>query len=298
MIARLARPARDFAAIPRGLRAGFSLVELLVVIAIVGTLSALVLSAVQRVRESSRNSRCLSNIRQAALGVVAYESARRLFPVGCDFVPAEPALPGGTEHAWSSFVLPFIEEVGLAGRIDYRKLWNAPGGNDAAANESIGLYRCPSGVVSATGKADYAGIAGAVIPLDSGSFAGAAGLHSGMLAAADGEHRAVKAAAVTDGLSHTLLIGEAVDRGSATVAGGPADANGRWARINCFAQSEPFVNGAGSELSSHHGGGCQVAYADGRAVFLSDTLDPAVLAAICTRAGGEALSSGAAGGPP
>jgi hypothetical protein len=94
-----------------------------------------------------------------------------------------------------------------------------------------------------------------------------------MLFADDGEHRAATAADATDGLSRTLLVAEAIDRGDATAPDRDPDATGRWARINCFAQSAAFVNALGSDISSHHTGGAQAACGDGRVMFLG-TLHP------------------------
>jgi prepilin-type N-terminal cleavage/methylation domain-containing protein len=61
-------------------RRGFTLVELLVVIAIIGILVALLLPAVQSAREAARRSQCLANIKNVALAVLNYESARRSLP--------------------------------------------------------------------------------------------------------------------------------------------------------------------------------------------------------------------------
>lgn len=267
---------------------GFTLVELLAVMAIIGTLIGMLLPAVQRTREVSRTTQCANSIRQSALGVCGYESARRRFPAGCDLQPRGTSLPNGTEHAWSSFILPYIEQAGISARIDYTKPWNAPGGNDLAGRQAVATYICPSGIVASVGKADYAGISGSWIVSAGVPFLGAAGLHNGMLFGDDGEHRPAAAADATDGLSRTLLMAEAVDRGSVAVPDNDPDATGRWARINCFAQGAAFVNALGSDISSHHMGGAQAACGDGRVTFLSDSMDPAVLSALCTRNGGEA----------
>ena len=51
-------------------------------IAIIGMLMGLLVPAVQRTRELSRTTQCAATIRQTALGICAYESARRRFPAG------------------------------------------------------------------------------------------------------------------------------------------------------------------------------------------------------------------------
>jgi len=114
---RLAGPA-FMAGRPRA----FSLVEVLVVIGMLGALVGMLLPAIQSTRESARRARCMEHLRQVALGVCLHESARRAFPAGCDMVPRGPALPEGTQHAWSSLILPYIDERGLAARIDYAKM--------------------------------------------------------------------------------------------------------------------------------------------------------------------------------
>ncbi|MFM7206739.1 MAG: DUF1559 domain-containing protein [Planctomycetaceae bacterium] len=46
-----------------------------------------------------------------------------------------------------------------------------------------------------------------------------------------------------------------------------------------------------ARIASHHPGGALAACGDGRVTFLDDSMDPAVLAALCTRHGGEADGS-------
>jgi len=270
---------------------GFSLVELLAVIAIIGVLLGFLLPAVQQVRESSRRSLCASNLKQTLEGTLAYDQARRSFPPGCDLVSRGPTMPEGTQHAWSTFILPFIEEGSLSARIDLQKLWDAPGGNDVASDTPVRVYVCPSGIVPTVGKADYGGISGAWIMMDGVPFYGPAGLSNGMLFAVDENSKPVRTVDVIDGMSKTALAAEAADRGTFEDATNDSDMAGRWAWVNCFAQAVGFVNSRGSDIRSNHPKGAQVGFADGHVVFFDDSADPTVLSAICTRNGGVAEAS-------
>lgn len=60
-------------------RRGFTLVELLVVIAIIGMMVALLLPALQRVRQSARMIKCQNNLRQIGVGFAAYRSEQNGF---------------------------------------------------------------------------------------------------------------------------------------------------------------------------------------------------------------------------
>jgi hypothetical protein len=277
-------------------RAAFTLVELLVVIGVIGVLVGLLLPAVQRARESGRRTACLNNLRGMTLGVGAYESSRRHFPTGNDAVPVLPGLPIGTQHAWSSLILPYIEQGALASRIDFRKFWNAAGGNDTASDAFLGIYICPSGMVSYVGKQDYGGVTGTYIVPSDRTQPVDDPFHNGTLVFRDADHQqSVTPASVTDGLSQTLLIGESVDRGQAPAIDVNAELNSRWALgTNCFAQNARFINVYENEnLRSRHDSGSHASFADGRAAFLNENMDPDVLAAICTRNGGETKSSAA-----
>ena len=75
---------------PRRHTRGFTLIELLTVIAIVGILVALLIPVVNRVRESAKNSRCVSNLRQFGVVIQAYAADNRGYLPPTGFVGISP----------------------------------------------------------------------------------------------------------------------------------------------------------------------------------------------------------------
>lgn len=110
-------------------RRAFTLVELLVVIAIIGILIALLLPAVQKVREAANRAKCLNNIRQMALGTHNCHDAQGSFPPYTPINISTYSFFGkqGNNGSALFFLLPFIEQ---------QQLFNASG-YPASANTSL-----------------------------------------------------------------------------------------------------------------------------------------------------------------
>lgn len=256
-------------------RRGFTLLELLVVIGILGVLMALLFPAVQSVREAARSAQCTNNLKNIGIALANYHSVRRCFPAGSEAL-------AGTQQAWSSRLLPFVEYDLLASQINYSLAWNAPGANQAAANQDLSIYICPSSVVPYAGKQDYGGIQGtSLLPLTVG-LGPTQAFGCGILIVTSAQQSGgISAAKITDGLSATLCVGESSDRQDGVA--------GQWAcGRNCFAQNDRWVNMDDLDsLHSNHPGGAHGLFADGHVVMVTDEVDPSVLGAQCTRNGGE-----------
>ncbi len=254
-------------------RIAFTLIELLVVIAIVGILLALLLPAVQAVRESSRRMQCQNNLHQIGIGLQNYHAAFNKFPPGG--IEVRPETPGGKQLAWSAFVLPFMEQNAVFGQINFNYAFDHPI-NAEVAKTPIEAFLCPSTprdtpLIQERGATDYGGIYGERI-LSTNYPPRGVMIHD----------IAIRFRDITDGSSRTLMISE--DAGFR---------DGQWINAwNLFDQAFP-INRAPkfeNDIRSFHPQGAMGLFADGSVSFLNEDIDIEVLASLCTRNGHETVA--------
>jgi prepilin-type N-terminal cleavage/methylation domain-containing protein len=216
-------------------RRGFTLIELLVVIAIIGILIALLLPAVQAAREAARMAQCKSYLKQMGLAANTHLETHGFFPTGGWgwHWAGDPDRGFGCKQpgGWAFTILPFTELESIyslgAGQTGTAK-------KDAisrAISTPISLYICPSRrqaipypyvhsspYINATrpqvcGRCDYGGSCGGMSDdVTSGEPSGEAdGDSHGPGNSNPGaifRYSMVTEADVSDGLTHTYLIGE------------------------------------------------------------------------------------------
>jgi prepilin-type N-terminal cleavage/methylation domain-containing protein len=236
---------------------GFTLVELLVVIAILGILIALLLPAIQAVRESSRRTQCQNNLRQFGVAMQVYHEAQGHFP---------PAFSKPGNWGWSVWILPQLEEGALYLTLNPANTTLAV---TSDTTENLNAFICPSDA-SAVMHPFYSGYARSDYAVSE--------------QVCDGGSK-IRIKQITDGTSYTLMIGErdlqnqaaAIWAGRDTTSG-VASVIGRptWP-INtpygggstCCATD---VNCTRYAWSSLHLRGASFVFCDGSVHFLADTI--------------------------
>lgn len=286
---------------------GFTLLELLVVIGIIAILMALVLPAVQRVREAANSTACRSRLRELGLGLHHHHLDYRCFPTNGGFggpttqpfeiatirpsdvlrwglgVPA--AAPSVQPGSWAYSVLPYVEESNAfrAQQYDHPvKLLTCPSRNRDQPQH------CPSD----DPFYDRAYDRGGRNPWCKTDFAANA-----EIALSQFWGRCVSIAHIRDGTTNTIMLAEKAMEPRAYNTGGwhwdePAFCGGAGgtARSGTLvlrdADGVSFINNWGSV----HFTGINVLYSDNSVRLLKYGTDATVVRALLSIADGEAVS--------
>jgi prepilin-type N-terminal cleavage/methylation domain-containing protein/prepilin-type processing-associated H-X9-DG protein len=144
-------------------RPAFTLVELLVVIAIIGILIALLLPAVQKVRESANHTRCRNNLRQLGIATNHFHDVHGLLPgAGAQYFPyvVNAWKVEGNAYGTAFFhFLPYLEQNDLYqatyGKDPYNGVLRYYGGKNSICDKTpLLIHTCPTDTYN-TGFADH-----------------------------------------------------------------------------------------------------------------------------------------------
>src|SRR6478672_7427069 len=120
---------------PTKRRAGFTLIELLVVIAIIAILIALLVPAVQKVREAAARTQCINNLKQWGLGMHGYHDNYKKLPAFTTVIPRR--------HNWAPMIMPFLDQAHLVAGYDFTINWY-DGINLPMTQKQLTIFYCPS----------------------------------------------------------------------------------------------------------------------------------------------------------
>jgi prepilin-type N-terminal cleavage/methylation domain-containing protein len=263
-------------------RKGFTLIELLVVIAIIAILIALLVPAVQKVREAASRTQCINKMKNLALAVQSYHDGWKQFPnnqMSLIQSAGHPAVTGPTQTGgWIRSILPYVDQQSNVAStfLDIVKCSTDPRGG-ALTNGAFALTW-------------YVGV-------------GAVNTWDGILSTA---YPPVKMLQITDGTSNTIMIAERPPSNDTTW--GWWDGDYEYDRNSAVKNSTMLYGGVAPDyfqkpqspvapadfdhVYSFHDGGMNCAFGDGTVRFVSYSAGigsgaPTVIEQLTTRAGNE-----------
>ena len=292
-------------------RPGFTLIELLVVIAIIGVLIALLLPAVQKVREAANRTQCANNLKQIGLAFHNFHDTFAQLPCSRIHQDAD-----GGWATWCVEILPFVEQQDLFQKWDLTRNYFSQASEAQAM--PVKLFFCPTrrspqglsvnnaedtcpGVFYPGALIDYACSSG-----DRRSYGGYLDDKTANGAIIVGDAKLVRGVVTTwrsrttlmslsDGTSNTILVGEKHVRpssfgqplGDFAAYNGGRDVPRNAAR--CGGPGFPIAKDPLSDVEpertfgSYHPGICQFVIGDGSVRSLGVDLSPDILRLLVVR---------------
>jgi prepilin-type N-terminal cleavage/methylation domain-containing protein len=284
---------------PNSKRLAFTLLELLIVIAIIAILVALLVPAVQKVRETAARARCTDNLRQMGLAIHSFHDTHKKLP---------PARIADQYATWFILLLPYLDQQTLYATWDITDCYYAqPLTFDVTAQ--VPTYLCPTrrhapqiskipedvAIARKGSLADYA-VAASDNNVDYATANARGSLILGYLVGAKWESR-TRFASVTDGLSNTIFVGEKhVQRGYfGEVNGDRTIWNGD--SVDVFSRAGGHGLGVvgnwnsstNQRFGSYHPGVCNFLFGDGTTRTLAVSLPETTLGLLIVRDDGNPI---------
>jgi prepilin-type processing-associated H-X9-DG protein len=297
----------------RGLRP----IDWILIIGIAGVTMALCLPAIYSTHcTGGRRAQCLNNERQLALALLAYANRLGVFPPSA----IEGDAPGRGQSCILD-VLPDLDEQDMYNSYNvslpnWSTVPNGKGPSNAHISAAeLAILRCPSNPdVDPTPSEQVQGLNGSSLPGGElfakahfavnwgggrhgwgADFEQTHGAYRGVVMtvgsrnARGEEGRCISLADIADGASNTILLGEKKDSQGWNIGGWAGSEFDVW-----LSPSYPLEDPWGRKVytgSYHDGGVINVGFTDGSVRSLSSSLDRKLWYALCTRDGGEKISS-------
>ena len=295
-------------------RAGFTLIELLVVIAIIGILVALLVPAVQKVRESASRLQCQNNLKQIGLALHGYHDRNKALPPGYYDLAPWPTNDAGPGWGWASFILADVEQSPLQNQVNFNlSVGSATAPIPFVRTQFLPIFFCPSDKMNGTftvtdgGSNSWSLAQGSYVACNGndGVDDNSTPPHTGAFVRAT---RGFRFADISDGLSNTFFVGERCTTMSLSTWVGvppgaqvpsvrsPGDYSGGSALVvgHCgpHLPNDGIVTDADA-MSSAHVAGVQFLLGDGSVRLFFNSISQQTYDALATRAGGETVGSDA-----